>query len=353
MRFLTPLAALVALAALLPLGAAALGRLRVRAVRRELGLQPPPRWRGSWRLGTAAFGIAVLGLAAAQPALTNASSVRERTDVAALFLIDTSRSMSASTTPASPTRLERAVAAAVRLRAAIPDVPAGVATMTDRVLPDLLPVPDAGGFDGVVRRAVAIDSPPPAGTSVVATNYAVLSGIASANYFEPGIKRRIVVLLTDGESNPFDPSYVASALPASQGYRFVGVRFWNANEQVYDSAGRAEPGYHPNPAGGALISELAAAMGGRSFSESEVSAAASYLRALTGSGPTVTSGDTVRSQQTLAPFVAVLAVLLLLAAVAPASGRGRAWFRQRAGRNRAPAPAGRPRRTAARDVTGV
>jgi hypothetical protein len=204
--------------------------------------------------------------------------------------------------------------------------------MTDRVLPDLLPVPDAGGFDGVVRRAVAIENPPPAGTSVVATSYAVLSGIASGNYFEPHVTRRIVVLLTDGESNPFDPGYIASALPASQGYRFVGVRFWNANEQVYDSGGRPEPGYHPNPAGGALMSGLAAAMGGRSFPESDVSAAASYLRALTGTGPTVRSGDIVRSQQALAPFVAALAVLLLLAAVAPAPATARVWIRGRVSR---------------------
>ena len=35
---------------------------------------------------------------------------------------------------------------------------------------------------------------------------AALADIASGNYFEPAATRRIVVLLTDGESNPVDGS---------------------------------------------------------------------------------------------------------------------------------------------------
>jgi hypothetical protein len=262
--------------------------------------------------------IALLGLAAAQPALTHTASVRERTDAAALFVFDISRSMAASATPDSATRLDRAVNAAVRLRAAIPDVPAGIATLTDRVLPSLLPVPDIGSFDGVARHAVAIENPPPAATSPVATSYGALQQIASGDYFPRHVTRRIVVLLTDGESNPLDPSQVANGLARSHGYRFLAVRFWNPNEQVYDSNGRAESGYHPNPAGAAIVGGLAAATGGRSFSESEAGAAASYLRALAGTGPSVASGA-IPSERTLAPFVAALAVLLLLAAVLPAS----------------------------------
>jgi hypothetical protein len=352
MTFLTPLAALAALAALLPLGAAAFGRVRVRVARRALGLDAPSRWSGAARLGCIVAGIALLGLAAAQPAVTSASSARERTDVAVLFVVDSTRSMAASATPTSPTRLARAVDAAISLRAAIPDVPAGVATLTDRVLPDLLPVPDVGGFDGVMRRAVTIDNPPPGETAVVATNCGAIGEIPGGNYFEPHVTRRIVILLTDGESVPFDPSQVAGALPASQGYRFMGIRFWNANEAVYDSDGRAEPGYHPNPVGATLMASLAGATGGRFFSETQLGGAASYLRGLAASGPSVVSGAIVRSVQTLTPFVAGLAALLLLAAVAPAPAnmreaarrfgrvRGRTTAR-RAGRIRIPAAARR------------
>jgi len=329
MTFLTPPAALVALAVLAPVAAALFGLTRVRAARRELALQAPSRWSAAGRLGCGLGAIALLGLAAAQPALTDTASVRERTDAAVLFVFDISRSMAASATPDSPTRLERAVDAAVELRAGIPEVPAGIATLTDGVLPDLLPVADIAGFDAVARHAVAIDNPPPSATEVVATSYSALSTIASGNYFAPKVTRRIVVLLGDGESSSFNPSQVASALPPSRGYRFLAVRFWNANEKVFFN-GRADPAYHPNPAGASIMAGLASALGGRSFAESDIGAAGSYLQALVGTGPTVKTG-TVSSQRSLAPFVAALAALLLLAAVLPAP----VWMRVRAaGRRR-------------------
>jgi hypothetical protein len=243
--------------------------------------------------------------------------VAERTGVAALFVLDISRSMAASATPSSPTRLDRAVNAAVALRAAIPEVEAGVATLTDRVLPDLLPVADIGGFDGVVRRAVAIEAPPPLATSITATTYGVLGEIASGDYFDPHVTRRIVILLTDGESNPFDAGGVASALSRSHGYRFLAVRFWNADESVYGSDGRAEPGYHPNPAGAAILAGLASAIGGRSFAEGDLGGAADYLRHIVGTGPTTVLAASTRSPEALTPYLAALALALVLVAVAP------------------------------------
>ena len=52
--------------------------------------------------------FALLAVAASQPALAHDSRQRVRTDAQALFVIDTSRSMAAATTPAAPTRLARA-----------------------------------------------------------------------------------------------------------------------------------------------------------------------------------------------------------------------------------------------------
>ena len=226
MTFLTPLAGLVALAAVLPLAAALFGRTRADGVRRALGLEAAPARAGLLRPALAAAGIVLLGLAAAQPVLEHRSSQRVRKDVEALFVLDTSRSMAASATATSPTRLDRAIAAAARLRSSIPQVPSGVATLTDRVLPDLLPVAGVDSFDAVVRRAVAIESPPPQDSNVRATTYDTLAQIASGNYFDRTASRRIVVLLTDGESNPIDAGQIARDLPAAKGYRFVSVRFW-------------------------------------------------------------------------------------------------------------------------------
>lgn len=316
MSFLTPLAALAGLAALLPLGTAAYGRGRAAAVARRLGLEPPPHWWVGWRIGIAATAIVLLGLAAAQPVLTDQTVVRTRGDVAVLFVLDTSRSMAASLTPTSPTRLARAKQVAVRLRAAIPEVPAGVTTLTDRVLPDLLPVPDGSGFDEVVERGVAIEDPPPVTQAVNATSYAALDNIATGNYFTKRTKRRVIVLLTDGESNPFDPNQIAHELSPQVGYRFLAIRFWNQNEAVFDPDGQREPGYHPDPIGRVLLAQLAAALGGRSFEESQSNGAASYLRQVVGSG-SVRRALEVPGQEVLAPYVAGLAILLLLIGVVP------------------------------------
>lgn len=315
MTLLTPLGGLAALAALVPVAFALVGRSRADAVRRALGLPPPARRV----LGPvpAAAGVILLGLAAAQPALTRTSSLHVRRDAQALFVVDTSRSMAASAAAASPTRLDRAVAAAVRLRAAIPAVESGLATLTDRVLPDLLPVPDERAFDAVARRAVRVEDPPPRGSGIRATAYGALSQIATGNVFLPRASRRIVVLLTDGESKPVDAAELARVLGAGRGYRFVAVRFWRPGEAVYGSDGRPEAGYRPDPSGRLILRGLAAAVGGRSFEAGELGVAVSYLRTLAGHGETTRVTGLERSRLALAPAVAVAGLLALLAAVLP------------------------------------
>jgi hypothetical protein len=339
MNFLTPLGGLAALAVLLPLSAAVHGRIRTATVARRLGLDPPPRWSVGLRAAVAVTAVLLLGLAATQPVLSDETVMRTRTNVAVLFVVDISRSMAASLSPSSPTRLARAEQAAARLRAAIPEVSAGVATLTDRVLPDLLPVPDIAGFDAVVGRAVTIEDPPPVANAEVATNYSALDNIATGNYFVPGVKRRVIVLLTDGESNPFDPGQLAHRLGVRAGYRFLAVRFWNQNEAVFDANGQREPGYHPDPTGRVLIGQLAAALGGRSFEENQTSAAASYLRQVVRHG-SFGRARGVSGQRALAPYISGLAIVLLLIAVMPHAVIGRCKLALRRWRDVAPAPRG-------------
>jgi hypothetical protein len=327
MTLLTPLAVLVALAALVPLAAAVLARRRADAVRRTLRLPAPERRATALRPALAALGIALLGLAAAQPALSRESSPRVRRDVQAVFVLDTSRSMAAAGSPRAATRLDRAIAASVRLRDAVPEVESGVLTLTDRVLPDLLPVADRRGFDGVVERAVRIESPPPRSASIRATHFGALAQIASGNVFAPTAAHRIVVLLTDGESAPVETGELARALPAARGYRFVAVRIWRPDESVFGADGDAEPAYRPDATSAVTLRDTAAALGGRSFDESELAPAAAYLRQLAGSGPTTHAPATVRDRLTLAPYAALAGLAALLAAAATLSGAGRrlAW----------------------------
>jgi hypothetical protein len=197
-----------------------------------------------------------------------------------------------------------------------------VLTLTDRVLPDLLPVPDVAGFDGVVTRAVQIESPPPRETAPRATSYSALAQIASGNVFSPSATKRIVVLLSDGESQPVQTNDLARAL---SGYRFVAVRFWNADESVYDANGKPESAYRPDPSSGATLADLAGALGGRSFAETDLHRASAYLRSLAGTGPTVPGAATERRRLPLAPYAALLALVAALAHVAP---RGLRLLRQ-------------------------
>jgi len=309
MTLLTPFGLVISSASLLPLVAALVSRARTEVVRKRLRL-PPPERATELRPLLAASAVALAGLAAAQPALTRSSHPRSRTDVQAVFVLDTSRSMAASSSPASPTRLNRAAAAAIALRNTISDVPAGVLTLTDRVLPDLLPVPDVGGFDGVVNRAVRIESPPPQTTSVRATTFSALGQIATGDVFPPSATRRIVVLLTDGESGPVGTSEVARSLA---GYRFEAVRFWAANESVYKEDGTPEAAYRPDPSGRVVLSDLASALGGKSYEQTQLKAATRYLRSLVGSGSTVAGAATEEHRYPLAPYVALVALLALLA----------------------------------------
>ena len=315
--FLTPLGAVVSVAVVAPLGGLALAAIRVRQARALLGLAAPPRAR---RVGRAAAIVAVpalLGLAAAQPALRSTSTARLRTDAQALFVIDVSRSMQASKSPTAPTRLARAKRAAIALRAAIPEVPSGVATLTDRVLPDLLPSPDPAVFDQTVQHAVAIEQPPPANQNVVATTLGALGAVGTQNYFPASAKRRLVVVLTDGESRPFDARQVARALGRD---RLVLVHVSAAGESVYDGS-QPEPGYRENPTSADELASLAAAARGKVLGERAISSAIRAERSAIGTGPTVVSGTTKRVR-TLAPYVVLLALPLLLFLVAgPAIGR--------------------------------
>jgi hypothetical protein len=303
LTFLTPAGGLAALAVLLPLAAIAASGRRVHAVRTMLGLRRPRAGADIARLAPLIAMFVLLALAATQPALSHETSQRVRSDAQALFVLDTSRSMAASSSRAGAMRLARAKDAARRLRATIPDVESGIATLTDRVLPNLLPVADVPSFDATLQRSIGIEQPPPREAGVRATTYTVLGGIPASGFFEDTAKRRAIVLLTDGESGPFDAVAVASALRPA---RLVVLRFWHADESI-----AGEPAYRPDGAASAELDDLAAAAGGRTFGEGEIGAAAAAIRAGLGSGPTATVVARTRHETALAPWVTIAALLPL------------------------------------------
>ncbi len=311
---LSPVAALVALPALVAIAATVLGLRRVRAVRRTLRLGAPDPLRERLRLACVVGVVGALTLAASQPALTHESQLRVRRDAQVLFVVDISRSMAASAKPGAPTRLDRASGAAIRLRAAVPTLAAGVATLTDRVLPSLLPVSDPTGFAAVLTRAVAIESPPPQASAVRATSFGALGGIPGAGYFAPRTTSRLVVVLTDGESTPVQTDELARSFGSIGGFHVIFVRFSQPNESIFDADGRREPSYRPDPASTPLISGVAAALRGNAYDEGDLAAAARRLRELAGNGPTKVLTGATSNREPLAPYLAALAGLLIAAA---------------------------------------
>jgi hypothetical protein len=307
--FLTPLGALVFVAVALPLAGLFLAARRERRARELLRLPPPPPVRRLARVAAIVALLGILAVAAMQPALRSSTSRRVRSDAQAFFVLDVSRSMLAARGPAGPTRLARAKRLATSIRNAIPEVPAGIATLTDRVLPDLLPGSDPQAFSQTLSRAVGIERPPPSTSAVVATSFAGLGALGTQNFFQPSARRRVAVVLTDGESGPFDAAAVAHDLGAGSGVQLVLVRVGSPEERVY-TGGRLDQAYRPQPGAGASLAALASATGGTVDGEDTPGSAIRSVRAALGSGPTVAVGSVERTV-TLAPYVALLALVPL------------------------------------------
>ncbi len=311
LAFLTPLGGLVVVAVALPLIAFVVGSKRVGRVRSTLGLEAPRRvWEWLFVISLAAVPV-LLALVAMQPVWRTNAPHRVRSDAQAYIVIDSSRSMLASATRSSATRFQRAQADAIAIRNALPEISTGVGTMTDRVLPNLLPSPSIPSFTNTVRKAVGIEEPPPASVGVTATTLGSLAAVAGNGTFSPSARKRAIVVLTDGESRPFDPNAVAAALGKPPGTKLILVHVWNQNEAIYDANGKPEGAYRPNPASTATLDSLANATGGAVFGEHQTAAVAKAVRAALGSGPTVKLGLEPHTQ-VLGRWLALIALIPLL-----------------------------------------
>ena len=312
LTLLEPKALVVVVAVLVPLGGLALGRARVRAARRSLCLTSDGRrdWLGA-SLALASLAL-LLALAAAQPVLDVPREQDVRTDAEALVVLDTSRSMLAARSAASRTRFERAREAALRVRSRLADVPVGVLSLTDRLVPHLFPSPDASVFARVVERAVGIGRPPPEqGSSVRATALAALGGLPSHGFFAPGATRRVAIVLTDGETRPFVPRALGAVFSRRPRVEMLFVRLGEPTDLIFGRDGRRELAYRGDAASRDNVEAIAAAVRGRAFEEGEVDEAAAAARRLVGRGAKVAVGEE-RGAHALAPYAALAAFLPLL-----------------------------------------
>ena len=180
-------------------------------------------------------------------------------------MIDTSRSMLARTSPRSQIRYARATAAALRFRAAFDDVPVGIASFTDRVLPHLFPSPDEDVFAATLGRSLGIDRPPPQGSFVsTATRLAALETIISRRFFTPTVRNRLIFVITDGESVPIAGAKIAAAFRRPPGVDTIFLHVWNGDERVFNG-NQPEPQYSPDPRSRGILDAAADTLGGRVY----------------------------------------------------------------------------------------
>jgi hypothetical protein len=311
--FLSPWGALVAVGVLVPLLALALVRRRAGRARRTLGLVEPGIAGLALAVSAVLAAGACFGLAAAQPVLEQTTELRTRTDVEAFVVLDVSRSMLARRGTGSPTRIDRAKAAAVVLRAALPEVRVGVASLTDRLLPHLFPSVDQDVFEATIDRSLGIEQPPPRSSfAATATQLDALRTLRTHRYFSRAALKRLVVVLTDGETQPVAGARLRALFRSPPVTDTVFVHFWHRNERVF-TAGAPEPQYRPQPSSRLVLDGLADLVSGHVYAEDDVDLAARKARELLGSGPTLVRGRQ-SGEIALAPYLAaaVLAPLALL-----------------------------------------
>jgi hypothetical protein len=304
---LSPAGALVALVALVPLAALVLSEARARRVREVLGLRRPSRIL-TLALGAAIAAAGILvGAAAAQPVLERGRMRSERTDVNAYVLIDGTRSMLAAAGPDAPNRLARARVAAQELRSAVPELKVGVASFTDRVLPHLFPTLDEDVYAATLAHSVGIERPPPSRRRRNATDLNALQQLGAQGYFPATPERRIVVVLSDFETDPFSIKKLGASL-RRQRLEAIFVHVWDGEERIFGGLGDA--GYRPDPASLEIVRKLGAASHARTFRESELGSATRELQRLLGDGASRPLFEE-RSRTELAPWLSLAALLPL------------------------------------------
>ncbi|HEV8688545.1 MAG TPA: hypothetical protein VGQ84_14780 [Gaiellaceae bacterium] len=310
LSFLTPEAGLLALGFVLPLVLMLEGERRSNVVRAALRLPDQARGGRALLIGCLVAIPVFLGLGAMQPTIDVETRYVTRNDTEVWFVIDTSLSMVASATPTSATRLERATQTALRLRAEIPQAPAGIASLTDRLLPHVFPTPDQRVFAATIRSSIGIDQPPPVTNGLIATTLASLTALKTQNYYSPAAKRRVAVILTDAESQPFPAPVMGALFRRSPRIRLIFIRVGGPRERVYLRDGAIDPKYEPVHGAHRIARAFATATEGKAFEENQFDAAARALRGAVSKGRTKVEGRE-KSRIALAPFAVALAFVPL------------------------------------------
>ena len=305
--FLSPLGALLILGVLLPLGVVFLVQRRARRVRTTLGLVEPSSARLALTLATMIAAGTFLGVAAAQPVVERTTTARTRTDAEAFVVVDISRSMLARRGLGGQERIDRARSIAREIRSSLGDIRFGVVSLTDRVLPHLFPSADADVFEATLDRSLGIEQPPPRSSlATSATKLDALAAIRTLRFFSPLSRKRLLVVLTDGETQPVAGARLGELLRRPPAIETVFVHLWHPDERVY-TGNIPEAQYRPDPSARAILDGIAESIGASVYAESDGTPASQKARELLGDGPTVVRGEQA-GRVPLAPYLAAAAL---------------------------------------------
>lgn len=283
LTFLSPEAALIGLGVVVPLVALALAESRARTARSVLRLPPPATRRSAYVLAICAV-AALVAAGAAQPMLQRYRPQAVRSDAAAFIVVDTTKSMQAAPHRGSATRFDRSRRLAKRMRSAIADVPTGVVSLTDRALLHLLPTRSTESFYFTLDRALGIERPAAMERgNALGTSLESLAPMSTTNFFPPSAKRRLIVVFTDAETQPFDARRLQKVFKTSR-ITTILVRVGSPSERIYDG-GAPDPYYRPLQAAPEWASLFARAVGGYAFGENDFGRAVKAAKRAAGSGP--------------------------------------------------------------------
>jgi hypothetical protein len=173
------------------------------------------------------------------------------------------------------------------------------------VLPHIFPTIDRDDYTATLRQAMGIDKPPPSKARRQASSFDALAAVGSAQFFTNKLGARVAVLLTDGESRPFDPGEVARALERAR-VKLVIVRFWNAAERI-----AGDPVYRADTSSAIQAEAVATRMHSRTFDEHDLGDAVRAIRRALGDEQQKLPPRATSTSRPLAPFAMVAALLPL------------------------------------------
>ncbi len=217
-----------------------------------------------------------------------------RTDAEAFYVFDVSRSMLAASSAGAHAPHRACGGSRGEVHGPLAKLPSGVASLTDRVLPHLFPTGGRGGLHRHPRarahhRPSAAPGLRPGGERSSRRSIRSPATPSSAR----ASKHRVVIVLTDGESRPYDVADLRQTLASGPPLDFIVVRIWTSPDRVWNGDTQVAD-YRADPSSERRTGQLASRPAPRSSRQVTQTASSAPCGSSVGSGPEVEGGRLLR-----------------------------------------------------------